>query len=176
MYVMDHQTKWEEYLPLVEFSYNNRHHTLLGMPPYQALYNRPCRTQLSWDRIEDKFSIGPKIVQEMEKQMDLIRQRLREAQNRQKKYVDEKRIDHSYLVGDRVLLRVRPHKSQIHYGKGSKLTPHFAGPFEILERIGLVAYHLAFPPSLSCIHDVFHVSVLRKYIYDESHILDWDTL
>ena len=50
------------------------------------------------------------------------------------------------------------------------------GPFEILERIGLVAYHLALPPSLSCIHDVFHVSVLRKYVYDESHIIDWDAL
>lgn len=73
-------------------------------------------------------------------------------------------------------MRVRPHKSPIHYGKGSKLAPRFVGPFEILERIGPVAYRLALPPSLSRIHDVFHVSVLRKYIYDESHILDWDAL
>jgi len=73
-------------------------------------------------------------------------------------------------------LRVRPHKSPIRFGKGSKLAPRFVGPFEILERIGPVAYRLALPPSLSCIHDVFHISVLRGYIYDESHIIDWDAL
>ena len=80
------------------------------------------------------------------------------------------------MVGDKVFLRVRPHKSPIHFGKGSKLAPHFVGPFEILERIGPVSYRLALPPSLSCIYNIFHVSVLRKYIYDESHIIDWDAL
>lgn len=53
---------------------------------------------------------------------------------------------------------------------------HFMGPFEILERIGLVAYHLAFPPSLSHIHEVFHVSVLWWYVHDDSHVLDLDSL
>lgn len=67
-------------------------------------------------------------------------------------------------------------KSPIHYGKGSKLAPQFVGPFEILERIGPVAYHLALPPSLSRIHDVFHVSVLRRYILDVTHVLDWNAL
>ena len=68
------------------------------------------------------------------------------------------------------------HKSPIQFKKGSKLAPQFVGLFEILERIGLVAYYLALPPSLSCIHDVFHILVLRGYIYDESHIIDWDSL
>ena len=80
------------------------------------------------------------------------------------------------MVGDRVFLRVQPHKSPICYGKGSNLAPNFFGPFEILEQIGLVAYRLALSPSLSCIHNVFHVSVLWKYIYDESHLIDWDAL
>ena len=80
------------------------------------------------------------------------------------------------MVGDKVFLRVHPHKSPIHFRKGSKLAPHFVGPFEILERIELVAYFLAFLPILSCIHDVFHVLVLRKYIYDESCIIDWGAL
>ena len=80
------------------------------------------------------------------------------------------------MVGDRLFLRVRPHKSPIRFGKGSKLAPRFVGPFEILERIGLVAYHLALPPSLSCIHDVFHISSLRKYIYDASHVIDWGSM
>ena len=64
------------------------------------------------------------------------------------------------MVGDRVFLRVQPHKSLIRYGKGSRLAPNFVGPFEILEWIGPVAYRLALPPSLSHVHDVFHVSVL----------------
>ena len=66
MYVMDHQVKWEEYLHLVEFAYNNGHHSSIGMPPYEALYGRPCRTPLSWDRIEDQVFIGPQLVKEME--------------------------------------------------------------------------------------------------------------
>ena len=128
------------------------------------------------DKIEDRVTVGPQIVKEMEQQVILIRQRLREAQDRQKKYANAHRTDRSFMVGDRVFLRVRPHKSPIHFGKGSKLVPHFVGPFEILERIGPVAYRLALPASLSRIHDVFHVSVLRKYIYDESHIIDWGAL
>ena len=82
MYVMDHQSKWEEYLHLAEFAYNNRHCTPIGMPPYQALYGRPCRTSLSWDKIEDKISIGPQLVKDREQQVVLIRQCLREAQDR----------------------------------------------------------------------------------------------
>ena len=85
--------KWEKYLHLVDFAYKNGHHSSIGMPPYEALYGRPCRTPLSWDRIKDRVSIDPELVKEMEQQVTLIRQRLREAQDRQKKYVDAKRID-----------------------------------------------------------------------------------
>ena len=69
-----------------------------------------------------------------------------------------------------------PRKSPIHYGKGLKLAPRFVGPFEILERIGPVAYRLALPPSLARIHDVFHVSILRQYIPDVVHVFDWNAL
>ena len=69
MYVMDQQSKWEDCLPLVEFAHNNNYHRSLGMAPYEFLYGRPCRTPLSWDRLEDKISIGPEILQEMEEQV-----------------------------------------------------------------------------------------------------------
>ena len=71
---------------------------------------------------------------------------------------------------------MHPQKSLIHYGKGSKLAPHFVGPFEIHERIGLVAYYFALPPSLACVHDVFHVLVLGQYILNVVHVLDWNAL
>ena len=116
------------------------------------------------------------MVIDIEKEIDLIRQCLREDYDRQKKYVDAKKVDREYMVGDRVFLRVCLYKSLIYSRKGSKMAPHFVGPFEILERIGPIAYYLALPPNLLCIHDMFHVLVLRKYIYDESHIIDWGAL
>eukprot|EP00253_Pinus_taeda_P020615 PITA_20615 len=172
MYVMDQQKRWEEFLPLVEFAYNNSYQSSIKMAPFEFLYGRPCRTPLSWDRLEDRVLIGPEVVQEMEEQMTMIKKRLKEAQDRQKSYADAHRVDRSYEVGDRVFLRVRPQKSSIKFGKGEKLSPRFVGPFEILERKGPVAYRLALPPSLARMHDVFHVSVLRHYISDPSHIID----
>ena len=75
-----------------------------------------------------------------------------------------------------MFLRVCPCKSLIGYGKGSKLAPRFVVPFEILERIGPVSYHLALLPSLTHVHDVFHIFVLRQYILAVLHILDWNAL
>jgi transposase InsO family protein len=73
MYVMDNQTHWEKYLPLVEFAYNNSFHSSIGMPPYEALYGRPCRTLLSWERLEERVTVGPELIQEMEEQVIQIR-------------------------------------------------------------------------------------------------------
>jgi hypothetical protein len=69
MYVMDNQTQWEKYLPFVEFAYNNSFHSSIRMPPYEALYGSPCITPLSWDRLEDRVTVGPKLIQEMEEQV-----------------------------------------------------------------------------------------------------------
>ena len=76
-----------------------------------------------------------------------------------------------FMEGDHVWLQVSPRKGVIRFGKKGKLSPRFIGPFQILSRVGEVAYKLALPPSLSAVHPVFHVSMLRKYIPDESHVL-----
>jgi hypothetical protein len=73
MYVMDNQTHWEKYLPLVEFTYNNNFHSSIGMPPYEALYGRPCIPPLSWERLEYRVTVGPELIQEMEEQVVQIR-------------------------------------------------------------------------------------------------------
>jgi hypothetical protein len=101
-----------------------------------------------------------------------IRQRLKEAQDRQKIYADAHRTDRSYEVGDQVFIRIRPNKSTIRFRKGTKLSPRFIGPFRIQEKIGPVAYRLVLPPHLHKIHNVFHVSILRHYVADESHKLN----
>ncbi|KAH9294732.1 hypothetical protein KI387_038320 [Taxus chinensis] len=72
MYVMDQQSKWEEYLYLVEFSYNNSFQSSIGMAPFQALYGRECRTPLSWDRLEDRVSLGPALLQDMEQSISCV--------------------------------------------------------------------------------------------------------
>ena len=74
-------------------------------------------------------------------------------------------------MGDKVFLKVSPWRKILRFGQKGKLSPRFIRPYEILERIGPVAYRLALPPELAKLHDVFHVSMLRRYRSDESHIL-----
>ena len=78
-----------------------------------------------------------------------------------------------FEVGDHVFLKVIPKRGVVRFGKLGKLSPRFIGPFEILERIGIVAYRLALPPSMLGVHEVFHVSMLRKYTPDPAHVVDW---
>ena len=134
MYVMDQQKRWEEFLPLVEFAYNNSYQSTIKMAPFEFLYGRPCQTPLSWDRLEDWVLVGPEAIQEMEEQMKTIRQRIKEAQDRQKSYADTHRVNRSYEIGDRVFLRVKLHKISIKFGNGAKISPRFVGPFDIVER------------------------------------------
>ncbi|GAV64392.1 Chromo domain-containing protein [Cephalotus follicularis] len=79
-------------------------------------------------------------------------------------------------MGDHVFLKVSPWKGVQRFGKKGKLAPRYIGPFEILERVEEVAYQLALPPALSNVHNVFHISMLRRYIPDPSHVLDYDTV
>ena len=78
-----------------------------------------------------------------------------------------------FEVGDHVFLKVMPKRGVVRFGKRRKLSPRFIGPFEILERVGTVAYRLALPPSMSSVHEVFHVSMLQKYTPDPAHVVDW---
>ena len=81
-----------------------------------------------------------------------------------------------FVVGDMVFLKVSPTQGVVRFGKRSKVSPKFVGPFEIVQWVGECAYRLALPPSLSGVYDVFHVSMLRKYIINPSHVLDYSGL
>jgi hypothetical protein len=112
----------------------------------------------------------------MEEQMKMIRQRIKEAQYRQKSYFYAHRIDRNYEVGDQVFLQVKPHKSSIKFGKGDKISPMFVGPFEVMENKGIMAYRIALADSLRCMHDVFHICILRHYVSDPTHVIDMSSL
>ncbi|CAA0817013.1 Unknown protein, partial [Striga hermonthica] len=92
-------------------------------------------------------------------------------QSRQKSSADHHRRDIQFEVGEPAFLRVRPIREVVRFGKRGKLHPRFIGPFEVLERVGEVAYRLALPHELSGIHNVFHASMLRKYVCDPDHVI-----
>ncbi|XP_070050580.1 uncharacterized protein [Nicotiana tomentosiformis] len=101
---------------------------------------------------------------------------LRTKQSAQKSYADKKARDVTYIVDEKVLLRVSSMKGMMRFRKKGKLSPRYIGPFEMLEKVGEVTYRLVFPPSLSGVHPVFHVSMLQKYYVDLSHVLDFSTV
>ena len=141
------------------------------MEPNEALYDRKCRTPVCWTELNEQKVIGPDIVKDTEEKVQVILKRLKAASDRQKSYADLKRRDIAYEVGDKVFLKVSLLRKILRFGKKGKLSPRFTGPYEVLEQIGPVAYRLALPLEMAKLHDVFHVSMLRRYRYDESHIL-----
>ncbi|GJR34216.1 reverse transcriptase domain-containing protein [Tanacetum coccineum] len=137
--VIEFSGSWDVHLPLAEFSYNNSYHTRIWCAPFEALYGRKCRSPVLWAEIGKGSLIGPELVQE----------------------TNDK-------VGDRVMLKVSPWKGVVHFGKKGKLAPRYVGLFEILERIGPIAYRLRLSEELSGVHDTFHVSNLEKCLADAS--------
>ena len=137
------------------------------MSPYEDFYGRRCRTPTN------KIILGPKFLKEMEQEVAKIRQNLKATQDRQKSYADKHRVHREFSVGDHVYLRVRPRKSSLKFGICAKLSPRYCRPFEVLERIWPVAYRIALPASIRD-HNVFHVSLFKKYIHDPNHMIDCD--
>ncbi|GKV48019.1 hypothetical protein SLEP1_g54860 [Rubroshorea leprosula] len=148
----------------------------IKMAPYEALYGKRCKTPICWEKVGCGRVMRPNFVQQTTEKVKLIQQRLKVAQDRQKSYADNRRRPLEFEVGDRVFLKVSPTKGVYRFGLKGKLSLRYIGPFEILERVGEVAYRIALPPELSNVHNVFHVSVLRKYEPDPSHVINYEPL
>ncbi|GKC97245.1 reverse transcriptase domain-containing protein, partial [Tanacetum coccineum] len=162
---------WDVHLPLVEFSYNNSYHSSIRCAPFEALYGRKCRSPVLWAEIGEGSLIRPELVQETTDKVVLIKEKLKAARDHQKSYADNRCKPLEFEVGDKVLLKVSPWKGVMRFGKKGKLAPRYVGPFEILERIGPVAYRLRLPNELSKVHDTFHVSNLKKCLtYANLHV------
>ncbi|XP_058106495.1 uncharacterized protein LOC131249747 [Magnolia sinica] len=146
------------------------------MAAYEALYEQSCRAPNCLTKVDEKSLVGPNIVQEATEKVEIIRKRLQATQSRQKSYANNRRRDLEFAMGDHVFLKVSPMKGLMRFGIRGKLALRFIGPFEILERVGAIAYQLALPPQLASVHNVFHVSMLRKYERDASHVIEWQDL
>nr|GEW79832.1 hypothetical protein [Tanacetum cinerariifolium] len=129
---------WSVHLPLVEFSYNNSYHSIVRCARVEALYGRKCCSPIMWAEVGEGQLIGPELVQETIKKISQIKDRLKVARDRQKSYAD----------------------------KRNGLAPRFVGPFEIVEKVGPVAYRLDLPEELNGVHDTFHVSNIKKCLAD----------
>ncbi|KAA0057719.1 pol protein [Cucumis melo var. makuwa] len=170
------QQNGDSHLHLMEFAYNNSYQATIDMSPFEALYGKCCRSPVCWGEVGEQRMLGLELVRTTNAAIQKIRACMLTAQSRQKSYADVRRKDLEFDVGDMVFLKVAPVKGVLRFEKKEKLSPRFVGPFEILERIGLVTYLLALPPSLSEVHDVFHVSMLRKYVTDPTHVVDFEPL
>ena len=169
--VIDYEGSWDRHIPLVEFVYNNSFQSSIGMTPYEALYGRKCRTPMCWTKLSEKKVIGPNLIQEIEENVQMIKEILKVSVDRQKSYADLKRKDIQYEISEKVFLKVSPWKKVMRFGRKGKLSPRFIGPYEVIEKVGSVAYRLALPPELENIHNVFHVSMLRRYRSDPLHVV-----
>src|SRR5688572_31047041 len=170
--VIHYDKNWDKCLPLAEFSYNNSYQASLKMAPFEALYGRRCRTPLNWSQPGERQVYGPDLVAEAEEQVKVIQANLKAAQSRQKSYSDQRRRPLRFNLGDHVYLRVSPTKGVQRFGIKGKLAPRY----EILERCGPVAYRIQLPEQLSAIHDVFHVSQLKKCVRVPAEILEQEQL
>ncbi|GKA56202.1 putative reverse transcriptase domain-containing protein [Tanacetum coccineum] len=146
---------WDVHLPIVEFSYNNSYHSSVRCAPFEALYGRKCHSPIMWAKIKDRLKV---------------------ARDRQKSYADKRRKPLEFSVGDYVLLKVSPWKGVVRFRKKGKLAPRFVGPFEIIKKVGPVAYRLDLPKELDGVHDTFHVSNLKKCLADPTLLVPLDEI
>jgi hypothetical protein len=161
-YVLEHQRSWDQNLPWAEFSYNNSYQESLKMAPFEVLYERRCRTPLNWIELREKAIFGPDLIKEAEATIRRIQDNLKAAKSCQETYANKRRQPLEFKVGNHVYLRVSPMKGVKKFGVKGKLAPRYIGSLPILEKCGSVAYKLDLPPSLAGVHDIFHISQLKK--------------
>jgi hypothetical protein len=158
---LQHGGSWDKSLPYAEFSYNNSYQASLKMSPFEALYGRKCRTPLYWDQTRERQFFGPELIQKVEEQIRIIWENLRVAQTRQKSYADNRR-PLEFEEGDHVYLQMSPLRGMRRFKVKGKLFPHFIGSFRVFRRVGEMVYQLELLDNLSDVHNVFHVSQIKK--------------
>ncbi|GJR25747.1 putative reverse transcriptase domain-containing protein [Tanacetum coccineum] len=156
----------EDIMGACVIEFGGSYHLSIRCAPFESLYGRKCRSLVLWAEIEESSLTGLELVQETTDKVVLVKENPKPTRDRQKSYVDYRCKPLEFEVGDRVLLKVTPWKGVVCFGKKGKLAPRYVGSFEILERIGLVAYRLRLLEELNSVYDTFHVLNLKKCLAD----------
>ena len=160
-YVTGQQRTWIKWLHLGEYCYNTTYHMSIRMTPFKALYGYKA---LDYAYLAFGAPKAKDWIQDSQDILKILEENLQTAQNQQKLYADKHKIEWSFEVGDLVYLRLQPYRQSSLKKKGAeKLKPRFYGPYRIIRKVGEVAYELELPQE-SKIHNVFHVSNLKKTI------------
>eukprot|EP00253_Pinus_taeda_P008020 PITA_08020 len=163
-FTLEKQHLWVQWLPLAEWWYNTNYHATTKLNLYEAVYGQLPPSPTSYLTGCSKVQAVDQLLQHRATMLAHLRENLHQAQNRMKQQVDQHRSERQFQEGDQVFLRLQPYKQTSLKDKGcQKLSPKFYGPYQVLQRIGEVAYKLALPPTAK-IHPVFHVSCLKKVI------------
>ncbi|GKD42130.1 putative reverse transcriptase domain-containing protein [Tanacetum coccineum] len=149
---------------------------VINAAPFEALYGRKCRSPVCWAEVEDAQLTGPAIIHETTEKIIQIKSRIQAARDQKKSYANIRRKPMVFQVGDKVMLKVSPWKGVVRFGKQGKLNPRYVGPFKVIDRVRTVAYQLELPQQLSRVHNTFHVSNLKKCLYDESLVIPLEEL
>jgi hypothetical protein len=168
--VIHFDKSWDKCLALVEFAYNNSYQASLKMAPFEVLYGRRCRTPLNWSQAGERTLFGPKLVQEAEEKVSVIRENLRAAQMRQKSYHDKAKAPREFEVGNYVYLKVSPTKGVQRFGVKGKLAPRYIGPYEVTEKFGTTAYRIRLPDQLSTVQLKKCEQVPETQIIEETNV------
>jgi hypothetical protein len=160
--VLTYGKNWEDSLAFAEFYYNNGYHTCLKKAPFEILYGRKCRTSLMWSEVRGRVIESPDFIKADEEKIAEVRENLWIAQSHQKSYADKRRWELKFNVRDHVYLKVSLIHGTHRFHVRGKQAPLYIGPYPIIKRIGTVAYTIKLPEQLSDVHNVFHVSQLRK--------------
>jgi hypothetical protein len=168
--------KWDNHLPLAEFSYNNSYQESIKMSHFKALYGRPCRTPLSWSESGERVIFGPDIVTEVEEKVKQIQANILVAQSRQKSYADKRCSPLEFEVGDPVYLRVSPMKGVCRFGIKGKLAPCYISLYPIIDKYGSTSYQVELLARLSGVHNMFHVSQLKRSLKPLANVVNEDTI
>ena len=131
--ILDFKGSWDNHQHLIEFTYNNNYQASIQMAPYEALYERKCRSPVCWDDIGERKLLGPYLILQAVEKVARMRKHMKAAQDHQKKWVDAKRRPLEFAVGDHVFLKISPTREVIWFSCSGKLSPRYIGPFDIIE-------------------------------------------